>query len=229
MRRKILCVEDDATMQALVTGSLADYQVLTAGSIQEAQKIISNEEVETILLDIELPDGDGLKFLTTLAQDTKYKSIPILILTGHSDISNKLIAFSIGADDFVSKPFDPLELNARVTAKLRRRSYEKEVQQSRRIGNVEIDFDRQKAFAYLHGKERDLQLTAIELRILSLLTKRLEQVYSREQILNEIWGNVYVSDRTVDSHIAHLRQKILETELVVDTVKSFGYRALIKK
>jgi DNA-binding response OmpR family regulator len=224
MRSKILSIEDDPTMQLLIEGSLADYQVVQARSIKEAEALLPTGDFEAVLLDIELPDGDGLKFYAKLSHDQKLKSIPVLVLSGHAEISNKLVAFSIGAEDFIAKPFDPLELSARVHSKIQKRRQGATEKRLRRVGDLEIDFDRQRAFRMESGQEKDLQLTGIELRILSLLSRRIDQVYSREQILSEIWGQTHITDRTVDSHIAHLRQKIENSKVSISTVKNFGYR-----
>lgn len=229
MKPRVLCLEDDQTIQALVEVALAEFEVIAAFSIKEAEKRLKEAEYSALLIDIRLPDGDGLRFLTTLSADEKFKKIPVLVLSDHTEISNKVMAFSFGAEDFIGKPFDPVELNARVTAKIRRRENEKADTQVRKFGNLLIDFGRQKAFLVSSAKEKDLGLTGIELKILSTLTKRLEQVYSREQIMDTVWGDTSITDRTVDSHVAHLRQKIQQTSVSVETAKSFGYRAVLKK
>lgn len=229
MRSSILCVEDDLVVQTLIAQGLKEYNIIAVSNLKEAAIEISKNIFDMILLDIELPDGDGLKFYAELVHDSNFINVPTLFLTGHGDISNKLLAFSIGADDFITKPFDIRELNARVSSKLKKRSQESEDKKSRRVGDLEIDFDRQKVFQMVNGKEVDLNLTSIEIKILILLSKRIEQVFSRDQILNSVWGNIFITDRTVDSHIAHLRAKIASSSLKVDTVKNFGYRVIIKK
>lgn len=227
MKRRVLCIEDDPTTQALVEVALPDFIIVPAYSLKDAEQKLGETEYSALLIDIQLPDGDGLRFLAKLS--TEMKKIPVLILSNHSEISNKVMAFSIGAEDFIGKPFDPIELNARVTAKVKRREDENEKSQSRKIGNLLIDFGRQKAFVITDGSENDLGLTSIELKILSTLSRRLEQVYSREQLMNSVWGNTYITDRTVDSHIAHLRQKIQNASVAVETAKNFGYRAVLKR
>lgn len=229
MKPRILCLEDDQTIQTLIEVSLPEFEIIAAFSIKEAERRLNEAEYSALLIDIRLPDGDGLRFLTTLSADERFKKIPILVLSDHSEISNKVMAFSFGAEDFIGKPFDPIELNARVTAKIKRRESEKADNQIRKHGNLLIDFGRQKAFLVAATKEKDLGLTSIELKILTTLTKRLEQVYSREQIMDLVWGDTSITDRTVDSHVAHLRQKIQATTLSVETAKSFGYRAVLKK
>jgi two-component system phosphate regulon response regulator PhoB len=229
MKQRVLCIEDDPTIQTLVEASLLDFEVVPAFSLKEAESKLSELNFAALLIDIQLPDGDGLRFLTKLVADPKYKKIPVLILSNQVAVSNKVLAFSLGAEDFVGKPFDPIELNARVTSKVKKRNAETEEAQTRKLGNVLIDFTRHKAFMVAGGTEKDLGLTGIELKILSLLTRRLEQVYTREQIIDQVWGETYITDRTVDSHMAHLRQKIQETSLSVETAKGLGYRAIVKK
>lgn len=227
MLERILCVEDDLTTQVLVGESLRDYNVVRAGTIFEARKQLQVGEVAAILIDIQLPDGDGIQFLGELVRDQRYRNLPILILSSHTDVAHKVSAFSIGAEDFIAKPFDPIELNARVTAKIRKNRLEKHNHRHRQVGDVLIDFDRQKAFRISESRELDLELTGKELGILALLTKRMEQVYSRDQIMDSVWGNTAITDRTVDSHIAHLRRKLAGTAVKLETSKSFGYRAVL--
>jgi two-component system phosphate regulon response regulator PhoB len=229
MRSKILSIEDDLTTQVLIEQSLKDYTIVTASDLKTAELELSRNIFDAILLDIELPDGDGLKFFTKLSHEQKFKQIPTLILSGHGDISNKLLAFSVGADDFITKPFDPLELNARLSSKIKKMQVDIDAKRTCKIGDLEIDFDRQKVFQKFKGREKDLFLTAIEIKILTMLSKRTEQVFSREQILNNVWGETVITDRTVDSHVAHLRTKIADSKVVIDTVKNFGYRVILKE
>lgn len=228
MKKHILCIEDDDTIQTLVEVSLTDYLVHKAKSLKEAEAELNQYKFSALIMDIELPDGDGLRFLSQIMQQEKYKKIPVLVLSHHVDISNKVMAFSVGAEDFIGKPFDPIELNIRLTAKIKRRDAEQDEQKIRKIADVLLDFDRQKSFQVVGFKEVDLNLTSIELKIFSTLTKRLEQVYSRDQLMNLVWGETFISDRTVDSHIAHLRQKIEPTAVTIETSKNFGYRATVK-
>lgn len=214
-------------MQILIQESLSDYSVVCVARISEAVEELRKKTFVALLIDVQLPDGDGLRFITQLLGDKKLKGIPILVLTGHTEISNKVMAFTLGAEDFIAKPFDPIELKVRVDAKVRK--YKNEIGESRilEIGDIILDFARQKALKVHNGKETDLLLTAIELKILRLLTKRLEQVYSREQILDQVWGETFIADRTVDSHVAHLRIKIEGTQIKIETVKNLGYRAIV--
>lgn len=228
MESHILCIEDDPTIQMLVAVALKEYQVIPAYSISEAEAAINKFHFNALLIDVQLPDGDGLRFLAKLYQDESYHRTPVLVFSDHSEISNKVMAFALGAEDFISKPFDLLELKARVAAKIRKQELNFEKSNRRKLGNIIIDFDRQKAFSVNQNLEQDLGLTSIELKILGLLTKRLEHVFSREQIMDQIWGKTYISDRTIDSHIAHLRNKIDNSTLLIETAKTFGYRAVLR-
>jgi DNA-binding response OmpR family regulator len=229
MKGKVLCIEDDPTIQTLIRAALLNFKVFPAHSIAQAESLLKSEDFSALLVDIQLPDGDGLRFLTKLKGQGEFAKMPILILSHHSEISNKVMAFSFGAEDFIGKPFDPIELNARVSAKVKKSLAENEEARTRQVGDLLIDFDRMKAFRICKESEKDIDVTNIELKILSLLTKRPEQVYSRENILDQVWGPTYISDRTVDSHIAHLRQKLSGSSVQLETAKNIGYFITIKK
>ncbi|MBY0384862.1 response regulator transcription factor [bacterium] len=229
MKDKVLCIDDDLTTQALVEASLANYQVVPALTIKDADQLLLKQQFEALVIDIQLPDGDGLRYVNKLLQVDKIKEIPMFVFSNHKELSNKVMAFSLGADDFIEKPFDPIEFKARIESRIHKKKLLKDLKQILQIGDILLDLDRQKAFHVINNEEKDLQLTSYELKILKMLSKRLEQVYSREQILQNVWGETFISDRTVDSHIAHLRQKIADTKLSINTVKNFGYSLSIKK
>ena len=227
MKNKILCIEDDKTTQQIVKHALADYNVIMASTLLEAEDKIKGSELSAAIFDIKLPDGDGIHLYSRLRQLTQLKNIPVIFLSGNDDLSNKLLAFSIGADDFISKPFDPLELSARITSRINKNYISDTERKTRQLSDLMIDLDRQKVLLLKDNTEIDLQLTAIEQRILILLSSRKEQVFSREQILNHVWKDAHVFDRTVDSHIAHIRNKIKNTGVKIATVKNFGYKLTI--
>lgn len=228
MKRRILCIEDDLTTQTVIELALSEFEVVVADTLKKAEILLRELDFVAWLVDIRLPDGDGLRFLTRMVKDERIKNIPILVLSNQCEVANKVAAFSFGVDDFIGKPFDPIELHARVSAKVRRREVEADEARTRKLGDLLLDLGRQKVFHVSDGSEKDLGLTAIELKILATLTRRLERTYSREQLIAEVWRETSISDRTVDSHIAHLRQKIQETAVAVETAKSFGYRAVLK-
>lgn len=227
MRDNILSIEDDPTVQEVIRLSLNEYNVTFTSTIKDSYKELERNTFAAILFDIQLPDGDGLHLYTKLIQEPAYQNIPIFFLTSKKDISNKLIAFNLGADDFIEKPFDPLELRARVSSKIKKQHKDEQQKQIKVLGDLHIDFDRQKAFQQINGKELDLDLTANELKILAFLAKHIGNVYSREQILDEVWGNISITDRTIDSHIAHLRKKIIGTKITIETIKYLGYKLIL--
>lgn len=228
MKNKILCIEDDKTTQQIVKHALRDYNVIMASTLIEAEDRIKESDLSAAIFDIKLPDGDGIHLYSRLRQLTQLKNIPVIFLSGNDDLSNKLLAFSIGADDFISKPFDPLELSARITSKINKTHSHESERKTRQLGNVIIDLDRQKVLLIKDGTEIDLLFTAIEQRMLILLSSRKEQVFSREQILNYVWKDAHVFDRTVDSHIAHMRKKLKGAGVTISTVKNFGYKLIIE-
>lgn len=229
MKEKILCIEDDPISQTLIKSSLKEFNVVIASSLNEAENEINNNEFALTLLDINLPDGDGIHFYSRYKKNSNLENIPTIFLSGNDQISNKLLAFSLGADDFITKPFDPLELHARVQSKILKAISKKDERKIKTLGDVQIDFDRQKVFCTKNGNEIDLNLTSKEQKMLTFISNRIEQVFSREQILNNVWDNTHITDRTVDSHVAHLRSKLQNTLIDIKTVKNFGYKLTIKQ
>jgi two-component system alkaline phosphatase synthesis response regulator PhoP len=227
MKDKILCIDDDLSLQTLVQAALSDFEILCAQGYSEALRIIdSNFKLSALLVDIQLPDGDGLELLSRICVHKELSKLPVIILSGQTALSNKVTAFTFGADDFISKPFDPIELKLRVTSKIKKRRQDMDSLNERRFGNLLIDVDRHKVFAIHGNREKDLHLTSTEWKILMLLTRRVEVVFSRDQILESVWGDTFISDRTVDSHIAHLRTKLERTDLAIESVRNLGYRAI---
>ena len=228
MKNSILLVEDDETIQTLVRLSLREYHVTVVSKISEARRFLQEKKFEALLIDIGLPDGDGLRFLGELASQGDQDVLPVLVISNRDDLSSKSAAFSFGAEDYLCKPFDPLELQIRLDSKIKKHRKLANHEGVRNYGNVTLDLNRYKAYLNRTNFQEDLNLTTLELKILKLLTHRLEQVYTREQILENVWGQTTISDRTIDSHIAHLRAKLKSTDLVVETAKNIGYLARLR-
>ena len=229
LRKHILCIDDDQTIQTLVQASIPDCIVHAATSIRQAESELQSYEFSGVILDIQLPDGNGLLFLAKNFQTESLKSVPILVLSSYTEFANKAMAFNLGADDFIAKPFDPAELKLRLEAKIQKNEKNKGANNLRKVGDIEINFDQQKVYHCENNIDKDVNLTAIEFKLLAIFSKRLMQVYSRAQLLEAVWGDTFISERTVDSHIAHLRQKLADTQLSIETSKNFGYRAFLKK
>ncbi len=228
MSKEILVVEDSPEIRILLESSLEEYRTVFCATLKDATLAMSKQPFQLIILDIGLPDGDGLRFLAELAGKPETRSIPVMILSAKADTANKVMAFSVGAEDFISKPFDPIELKARVAAKLRK--FEKEASRSEliKIGNIEIDLLRQKAHLVTRGGPEPLDLTTLEFRLLTYFAKSPDHVLARDTLLNSVWGyDVNITDRTVDTHIAHLRKKISRSNCKIETVVGAGYRFVV--
>lgn len=224
--KSILCIEDDIVIQTLVVESLKTYQVTVVDSLRDAFDILDKQQFDAILLDIQLHDEDGLRVLEKVSKrDGFFNTTAFFILSSHKDISKKMMAFSLGADDFISKPFDPLELQIRLDARLKKIFSPSEI---RHIGDLTVDLQKQKVFLNKDKEKIDLNLTAIELKIFNYLTSQLDRVFSRDQIMGEVWENLSITERTVDSHIGHLRKKINDSKLSIITSNNFGYFASLK-
>jgi len=227
----ILVIEDDLSYQTLIRETLDNFNVVIANTLAEARNVAYElkKQIVAVIIDINLPDGNGLRFLNELVDMGMSSLTPCIVLSGHTEISNKVSAFSLGAEDFVEKPFDPLEFKVRLNSKIEKFKKLSNMGEVKRVQDLVINLKRQKAFfATDSGQKEDLQLTVKELQLLVLLTTSIGQVYSREQILDKIWNQTSVSDRTVDSHIAHLRKKINVSKIDIKALKGVGYFAEIK-
>jgi DNA-binding response OmpR family regulator len=228
MMRSMLVIEDNAEMRILVEAALDEYQLTFSSTLREAKEALLKKKYEMILLDLGLPDGDGMKFLAELSGQPETKDIPVIVLTGKSETVNKVMAFSIGAEDFVSKPFDPLELKARVAAKLRKSEKQQQLSEVLKIGDLKIDVLKQKVWIVKGQDNEAVDLTTLEFKLLLNFARAPERVFTRDFLLNEVWGmNVSVTDRTVDTHIGHLRKKLSHSRTKIETVIGSGYRFLI--
>jgi DNA-binding response OmpR family regulator len=226
--KQILCIEDNNEMGLMLEGALGkDYSCVLAQDIEQAKTYLEKDAFDLMTLDLNLPDGDGLKFLEDVSHHPKWKSIPVFVLTADNQISQKVKAFSIGAEDYLVKPVDPVELKARIKGKFVRIEKNNDVQDLIKIGNLLIYVSKQKVI--LNQEEQvELDLTSLELRLLITFAKSNGTVLSRVFLLDEIWGqNMHVSDRTVDTHVGHLRKKIARSNVTIQTVVGEGYRISI--
>lgn len=207
MEKRVLIVDDDPDILKIVSAflELENFQIFTAQSISEAKRIFQRESPDLIILDIMLPDESGLEWLKELKRFTPLT--PVLLLTAKSSVSDKVIGFELGADDYIAKPFEPLELVARCKALLRKKEiYTKRELKILKIKDLEIDFERKKI--YKRGREN--LLTPKEWAILNLLLSKPGRVFSREEIKEALWKDkkIYNWSRVLDVHIKHLRDKI---------------------
>lgn len=223
---KILLVEDSSESYQLVKRALAHFVHLEwVQSLREAKKALDKKTFDLVLLDIQLPDGDGYRLCSTLQNDGQLKRVPVIFLTSRTSVEDKVFGFSVGGDDFITKPFDQLELKARIESFLRKRDRTKAESDILRFGDLEINKSTQRAQLFEDGKATELDLTPIELKLLMLLSKELNRAYSRDELLNSIWGeNIHVYQRSVDTHISKLRKKLGSKMNYIESVHGTGYR-----
>ena len=224
MSATILVVEDEPAIQELIAYSLrqARHEVFCSRSAEQAMDTINNVLPDLVLLDWMLPGTSGVEFARMLRRSSRTKSIPIIMLTARAEESDKVAGLEIGADDYITKPFSPRELLARIKAVLRRRSPEA-ADDIVEIGGLRLD----SATHRVTANENEVVLGPTEFRLLHFLMTHSERVHTRSQLLDQVWGDhVFVEDRTVDVHIRRLR-KALESagkDRLVQTVRGSGYR-----
>ncbi len=229
---RIMVVDDEAYIVELVKFNLEKegYQVSVATNGMEALDMIQYERPDLVLLDIMLPNVDGLEVCRTLKQNKDTSWIPIIMLTAKGEEIDTVLGLEMGADDYIKKPFSPRELIARVKARLRALKIleaEKAVGEKAYI-TKDLIVVPEKYEAFL-GEEK-LELTPKEFELLSLMVSHQGKVFTREALLEKVWGYEYSGDtRTVDVHIRHLRQKLHDDSNdpdYIETVRGVGYRFL---
>lgn len=217
---RILIVEDEPRLSQLLADYLqhAHFQTEQTDSAVQAMALAQNEEFQAVLLDLMLPDGDGME---VCKQIRKHSQVPILMITARVDEVDRLLGLELGADDYICKPFSPREVVARVKAVLRRANPEPQPGES----GLTLDQDRYEAVL---GQHR-VALTAIEFALLSTLARQPGRIWSRDQLMDEIYqDHRVVSDRTIDSHIRKLRRKLSDEDAHshdwIGSVYGVGYR-----
>ena len=220
----IAVIDDEPDILELVSLHLkrSNYRVREFAEAEPFYRSLTKELPDLIILDLMLPDVDGFEICKYLRSQERYASIPIIMLTAKTEETDKVIGLELGADDYVTKPFSPRELVARVKAVLRRHSRKDE--ETRKItisGFVTVDLDRHEVD--IDGKKIDL--TPTEFKILQLLASKPGRIQSRDQILSFLWGEEkFVIDRTVDVHIRHLREKLGDASQIIRNVRGVGYK-----
>ena len=224
MPANILVVEDEPSIQELLALNLtqAGHNPIRALSVEQAQMLIREALPDLIILDWMLPGMSGIEFARKLKSDELTKSIPIIMLTARGEETDKVRGLEVGADDYVTKPFSPRELNARIKAVLRRRAPQM-TDDPIEVSGLRLDPMTHR----VSGNGATLELGPTEFRLLHYLMSNPERVHSRSQVLDRVWGDrVFVEDRTVDVHIRRLRLALAESghEDLIQTVRGVGYR-----
>jgi two-component system, OmpR family, phosphate regulon response regulator PhoB len=222
---RILLVEDALSMQLVVQAAVGNLCSLTCvTNIADAEKELAQGPYSLLLLDVELPDGNGFEYCKRLRDQEKFHNLPIIFLTWKSDIEQKVFGFSLGADDYIVKPIEPKEFVARVISKLNRRP-KGPLQTTFCKGDFRIDLTSHRVFL-VTGEipEKELNLTPIEFKLLVHFLRNEGVVLSREELLVAVWGDsVHVSAHTIDTHISSLRKKIAITGHSLKAVVKKGY------
>ncbi|HFE37365.1 MAG TPA: phosphate regulon transcriptional regulatory protein PhoB [Gammaproteobacteria bacterium] len=225
MTQEILLVEDESAIREMLQFALqqSDYAVQHAEDAQQAMDKLSNGAIDLILLDWMLPGISGVELCRRLKRDKNYQKIPIIMLTARAEEDDKIQGLNAGADDYLTKPFSPRELMARINAVLRRVRSNKASDKICEYGGLVLN-------EYSHrvtSNQVTIELGPTEYRLLQFFMTHPERVFSRAQLLDNVWGtNVYVEERTVDVHVRRLRKSLEETkhDKLVQTVRGAGYR-----
>jgi two-component system phosphate regulon response regulator PhoB len=225
--KKILVVEDEQPIREMISFHLsrAGYEVLEAPDCQSAMTLLADERPTLALIDWMLPDMSGLELTRMLRREGDYEDLSIIMLTARADEHDKVSGLNSGADDYITKPFAPRELMARIEAVLRRsKGAGADVTT---IGSLELDSIGHRVSC----AGQNLKLGPTEYRLLEFFITHPDRVYSRAQLLDRVWGaNVYVEERTVDVHVRRLRMALSDSaaDKYIQTVRSAGYRFSVR-
>ena len=224
MSASILIIEDEPGIQELLKFNLGHHghEVVVASDAEEASARMRDSLPDLILLDWMLPGASGIELARRIRSDPRLKDIPIIMLTARGDERDKVLGLETGADDYITKPFSPRELMARIQAVLRRRAPQM-TEDTVEIAGLRLD----PVAHRVHGDGSPLDLGPTEFRLLHFLMTHVERVYSRSQLLDQVWGDhVFVEERTVDVHIRRLRSALEPSghDRLIQTVRGAGYR-----
>ena len=223
MAAKILIIEDEIAVREMLTFTLKNngFETFEAGNSEEALNIVLKNNINLILLDWMLPGKAGIDIARSLRSSIETKELPIIMLTAKSEESDKIMGLESGADDYITKPFSPKELIARIKALLRRSAPQTDMEVVI-FGSINLNPMTHK----VKDGDKNIILGPTEFNLLHFFMTHPERVYSRAQLLDFVWGtNVYVEERTVDVHILRLRKSLeSETSKYIQTVRGAGYR-----
>ncbi|MAJ15767.1 MAG: DNA-binding response regulator [Opitutia bacterium TMED67] len=226
MKKNILIVEDEPDAVELLELHLknAGYNVTVAEDGEEALRKVHKSIPDMVILDLMIPEINGLEVCKVIRKDPATESIPVVMCTAKASEIDKVLGLELGADDYITKPFSPRELVLRVKNLLKRNNKTQQPEKNKiRIGNITVD---KSSHDVLVG-DSIIDLTATEYKLLMLFLDRIGRVQSREVLLRDVWG--YQSDidtRTVDTHVQRLRTKLLSSSNHIVTVRGFGYKFL---
>lgn len=219
---KIVALDDDLTTLHLLKAFLGkEYDLVTFTQPSDLITYLNTKKADLLILDIVLPDINGKQLCSNLRNQSEYDDIPIILLTSKIEESDILSGFYVGADDYIAKPFNPLELKARIQARLRQKHKDGSVLH---LKEVELHVATQKVYINKPDQKHEIDLTRMEFKLLQLFLKNPESIYTRRQLLDTLWPDkLNVSDRTVDTHVSNLRKKLKASQLLLESVHGEGY------
>lgn len=219
----ILIVDDERDLVQVVEFNLrqAGFETVAAYDGEQALAAVRHRLPDLVLLDLMLPDIPGTEICRNLKSNPRTKPVPVIMLTARGEEVDRVVGFELGADDFVTKPFSVRELVLRVKAVLRRGSGAEEERPREQVGPVRIDPTAHRAFV----ENVEVELTALEFKLLSTFMSRLGRVQTREMLLQDVWEmSADLQTRTVDTHVKRLREKLGDGRDLIETVRGVGYR-----
>lgn len=224
-RATILLIDDDPEIQTLLEAVLMPkFALFHVDSLKNARDFLERSIPDLILLDDELPDGRGIELFHNLKSSDGATNTPTIMLTKRGAVENKVVAFDLGADDYITKPFEPLEVLARVQLRLKNKKTDSNDQSSHRFDDLELDVPMSKAYLHESDSRNEIDITPIEFKILYLLASKKGEVLTRKDILDEVWGkSQHVIERTVDQHVSKIRKKLQDCTYTVRSAHGRGY------
>jgi len=222
-KERILIVEDDKHISKLVKYNLekAGLQCTVTITGEESLEILDKEPVDLVILDIMLPEMDGLQVCKQIKQGKKLSAVPIIMLTAKGEEVDRIVGFELGVDDYVVKPFSPRELVLRVKAILKRKEAPEVAKDILDADKLVVDITRHKVTV----DKKEIELTPMEFKLLVTLMQRKGKAQSRDKLLEDIWDIAAdVTTRTIDTHIKRLRQKLGKAGKFIETIRGLGYR-----
>lgn len=223
----ILIVDDSAVCAKLATQAVIKFGTpVVATGLSEALTAVHDKHWDLVILDIHLGDDNGFLVFEEMQKHANLKNIPVIFVSGDGEISQKSMAFSLGADDYIVKPFNFLELQMRVNRTLKRLNHQQEYIE---VGHFRLS-THQMYFEILGDKSaRKIDLSPKEYQLLKFLMENPNQIFTRQQLLDKLWGNeVHITDRTVDSHVYSLRKKMGTQSHFLVSARSWGYQLVLQ-
>jgi len=224
----VLVVEDESAIAELISINLrhAGYEVTVAATADQAQAAVDRVLPDLVLVDWMLPGQSGLQLARRWRSETRTREIPIIMLTARNEEADKIAGLDAGADDYLTKPFSPKELLARMRAVLRRKAPEA-LDSPVEVAGLRLDPATRRVTRRVDGEAREVKMGPTEFRLLHFLMTHPERVHSRAQLLDRVWGDhVFIEERTVDVHVKRLREALapVQCSALIETVRGAGYR-----